>query len=204
MKLFQLTTAVLAAIQHFTGRTENHGGEDVPAVSVGFRISGPNTLLDLLSDSAKATIYLDNQKRLDDVAPVLTELRCADITEFNLANIKLEGWTLVIVHATAEPYRLGKCKVHKFKVTKALQGGSIELDFLVSTADCSEEVAGWLWARNGKSIEIMLLAPEQPEEEKKSPKKAKGKAPVDDGRQQNLDATGAFVDAHAPKGDTTH
>lgn len=198
--LFELKTPIVAAIRHVINRTENHGGEDVPAISLGLRISGPNTLLDLLSDNAKGTIYLDTQRRVEGVEAVLTELRCPDITEHTMGNLKLEGWTLVIVHATGEPFRLGKCAVHKFKVPKALQGGSIELDFLVSTADCSEAIAGWLWGRNGKQVEIMLLAPEQPEESEKKPKKPKAKAPVDDGKQQTLDATSAFVEAHGSTG----
>jgi len=159
------TRAVLATM---TNRTEHHGDEKVPAVTLGFKITGPNTILDLFGEpyDFRHALYTapEGQEQLEgiDNTPLL---RTVGLGLIPLEVQKLEGWRCQIDHGIDEhdPIDLGECSVSKFKVD-AFQGGSCELQFSVSTSDVDAEWGGLLFMKLGQEVPVMLLAPEKAQE----------------------------------------
>jgi hypothetical protein len=195
-KIFQLTQTTAALLNNLTARTEKSGGDDKPGISLGVRITVPNTELDMLDPDLKESTHMlpPGQKAIAGVTALLTKLRCPSIVSWDIGKeYAYEGWVLHIEHATSEPFKLGGCKVHKFQISGAREGGEVDLDFLISTSDCSGEIAGWLWEHQKKVIEIRLLPPAQPSDVKP----AKGKAKKEDPNQGNLDGG---LDPDSPEG----
>lgn len=162
---FQLTEWTQAVLATKTDRTEHHGEEKVPAVTLGFRITGPNTILDLFGKpyDFRHALYMapdDGQAQIEGVdnTPLL---RTVGLGVIPLALKKLEGWTLHIDHGIDEhdPIALGNCSVSKFKLD-AFQGGSCELSFIVSTDDIDAEYGGLLLMMLGQQVPIRLIAPD--------------------------------------------
>lgn len=157
-ELLNPTTAKLASV---TNRVERHGEEKIPAISFGLKITGPNTLLDALDPSLRATLYkaVEGQEDLPGVEASTPLLRTRSIELFTVA-AKFEGWTLVVEHGIDDETALvfTGCKVDKFKVTP-FEGGSCEVTFRVSTNDLVEGEAGAMWAQNGQDITFTLTAP---------------------------------------------
>lgn len=157
---FELST-IDADITSVTARTEKHGEEDVPAISLGFKITTANTILDALSPTLRTTLYTrpEGQEDLPGVESTTPLLRTKGIDEVKLAGT-LEGWTLTVDHGIDDSSAivLGSCKVDKFRCVPK-EGGTVELLFRVGTSDASPEDAGLLWAKNGQGVQISLDAP---------------------------------------------
>lgn len=202
---FELKTATTAKLATFTARVEKHGEDDVSALSLGLRITGPNTLLDLLSPTLRHALYTEvpGQEPLPGVEPSTPLLRTKDIDSLALT-YAFEGWTLSVDHGIDEraPIVMGSTKVDKFKV-KALEGGSIELSMRAGSSDVSTDEAGLLFGKMGHEVSITLIAP--------IPDTAAGVIdgtveaferdhPLFDGQEDGApDATDAFVEQHAPE-----
>lgn len=159
--LSEYTAAVLATM---VTRTEHHGDDLVPAVTLGFKITGPNTILDKYGDKLdlRHAIYMapPDQEQLEgiDNTPLL---RTTGIDRIKLKVPKLEGWTLLIDHGIdeGEPIDLEDCTVSKFFLVP-FQGGSCELTFIVSTNDVDAIYLGLIGMKLGQEVAIKLLAPE--------------------------------------------
>lgn len=158
---FELATPVDVLLKTWTPRTEKHGDEEVSATSLGIKISGANTLLDLLSPTLRTMLYAapEGQAQLPGVEVSTPLLRCKLAEKVHLTSA-FEGWTLRIFHGydDEDPFVIGGCKVDKFLVTP-FDGGSCEIDFRIGSSDIDEEEAGWLYGKQKQEITITLHAP---------------------------------------------
>jgi hypothetical protein len=163
MHQFQLLTATHAKLSSFTPRIEKHGDENVPAVSLGLTITGPNTLLDALQPGLRAALYTapEGQEVLPGVEQSLPLLRSRALERIKLKVPDMEGWQLVIEHGIADDSAvdLHGCKVDGF-VLEPFEGGSVELKFRVGTSDVDETYMGHLAMKLGQEVKITLHAPQ--------------------------------------------
>lgn len=146
----------------FTGRTEKHGDEWIPAVSFGWKITGANTLLDLLSPTLRTTLYapVEGQEQLPGVEATTPLLRSKDIETIPLG-IEYEGWTVTVEHGiNADSHIvLGDSKV-KVQSVKVYEGGTVDIIGSISSSDVNAEEAGLLWSKQKTEISLILKAPE--------------------------------------------
>lgn len=162
--MFQLETYTRAVLASITNRTEHHGDDKVPAVTLSFRITGPNTILDNFSKpyDFRHAIYAapEGQEQIEGIDST-PDLRSVGMETIKLAVPKLEGWRLLIDHGIDEddPIDMGNCSVSKFKL-EPFQGGSCELSFIVSTDDVDATYLGLLGVKLGQELPIRLLKPE--------------------------------------------
>ena len=160
--MFQIESPTTATLKTLTPRTETHGDEKVSAMSFGLKITGPNTMLDILQPGLRDALYkaVDGQEQLPNVEPSTPLLRTNGIESVKLKAC-FEGWTLKIDAGIDEsdPIAFGGCKVDAFAVTPS-EGGSIDLHFRVGTSDLDQEEAGWLFGHLQQDIEITLHAPQ--------------------------------------------
>ena len=193
--MFQILEFTEAHVASVTNRTEKHGDESVPAVSIGIEITAANTLLDLIDPKLREALYkaIDDQEQLPGVEPATPVLRCNSIDRAVLPTSH-EGWTLQVDDGIdeSEPMTFGSVKVDKFSV-EPKQGGSIVLRLRCGTSDISAETLGKLAMHNGQSIWIMLSAPKP------------GDEPIDGTteafRKDHPDATDLFTAGHGdPEG----
>jgi hypothetical protein len=149
-------------------RTEKHGDEDVPAVTLGLEITAANTLLDLIDPALRHCLYkaVDDGQQADlpDVEPSTPVLRtnCVDIVKLTTVH---EGWRLLVDDGIDEttPMEFARGKVDKVTVD-AKQGGSIVLKMKFGTSDVDADRLGKLGMHNGQSVWIQLLKPLPKEE----------------------------------------
>lgn len=160
LQIQEFTETTLASL---TTRSEKHGDEDVPAVSLGLAMTVANTMLDLIDPTIRESLY----KRVDGQDDFLNEghtpvLRCNSIDRVTLPT-KYEGWTLEVDDGIDEttPKTFGLCKCDKFSV-EPKQGGSCVLRMRVGTSDLDAERSGMLGMKVGQLIWIKLRAPEKP------------------------------------------
>lgn len=151
-----------ATLTTFTGRTERHGEEDIPAVSFGIKITGPNTLLDLLSSTLRTTLYaaVEGQPQLPGVEESTPLLRSKELDTIPL-DISYEGWTVTVKHGIADDADivLGDSKVDVQKV-RVFDGGTVEVYGRVGSSDVDAREAGLLWSKQKQQIALILKAPE--------------------------------------------
>lgn len=163
--MFQLTESTEARLLSVTNRTEKHGDEEKPAQSFGFKITGANTLLDMLSPTLRPAIYKaldeDPQAVLEGVPPSTPLLR-TNVVERHTIKGKLEGWQLVVSYGIDLPMVMGSCKVDAF-AAECHEGGTIDLFFRVGTSDLDAHHAGVMWAKQKQLVFIQVIAP-KPEE----------------------------------------
>lgn len=159
--MFELLTPTDAELTSVTNRSELHGEDKVPAISLGLRISGANTLLDLLSPTLRPAIYErpEGQPSLAGIEETMPNLRTKGIDHFAL-DASFDGWTLAVDHGIDEaaPITFGGCKVDKFRCT-AKEGGSVELSLRVGTSDIDAGSLGLIGMKLGQTISITLTAP---------------------------------------------
>lgn len=165
MPLFELPNNTECALTSFVGRTQKSGPHDVPAVS--FRLllkSVPNTMLDMLSKDIRLTAYapIEGQEHLPGVELVTPILRSKDLKHW-APETCLEGWRVIVSRGIADDsaLQMGTCKIDDFKADFH-DGGYIDLDFRVGTADIDEEGAGMLWARQKQKVFVTVIKPETP------------------------------------------
>lgn len=160
--MFQQLTPRDALMTSFTGRTEKHGEEWIPAVTIGFEITGANTLLDSISPTLRPTLYapVEGQEQLPGVELTTPVLRCKDVSTIPLG-IEYEGWTATIEHGIRDDGNivLGDSTV-KLKSVQVFEGGTVAISGAISSSDINETEAGLLWAKQKTTISLMLKAPE--------------------------------------------
>jgi hypothetical protein len=68
---FEILTPTDADLTSVTPRNETHGEDKVFAVSLGLRVTGPNTMLDILQPGLRDALYkpVDGQEQLPGVEP---------------------------------------------------------------------------------------------------------------------------------------
>lgn len=165
MPRFELPNNTECRLTTFVGRTQKSGPHDVPAVS--FRLlleSVPNTTLDMLSKDIRLTAYapVEGQDQLPGVEPATPILRSKDLKHW-APETTLEGWRVIVARGIddSSALQMGTCKIDDFKADFH-DGGHIDLDFRVGTADIDEDGAGMLWARQKQKVFVTIIAPEAP------------------------------------------
>jgi hypothetical protein len=165
--MLQFLTPIDATMTSFTGRTEKHGDEDVPAVSCGLKITGANTLLDLISPTLRQALYkaVEDQDQLPGVEVATPVLRSKDIDTIPL-DITYEGWTVTIEHGIGDDSAivLGDAKVDVKRI-KLYEGGTVDISVSFGSSDVDAEEAGLLWAKQKRMVSVMLKAPEVPKDQ---------------------------------------
>lgn len=200
--LFELPTNTECELTTFVGRTQKSGPDDVPAVTFRLKLAGvSNTLLDRFSKTIRHTIYkaVEGQENLPGVEDVTPLLQSKDLVHW-APETCLDGWTVYLARGISDgdALQMGGCKVDAFRFD-FFEGGRMDVDFRVSTADVDEDGAGMLWGRQKRKVFVTIVAPEMPAEKapaidgsKGHPGAAASKAAEDD-RQAGL----AFGEAHA-------
>ena len=163
MHQFQLLTSTPAKLTSLTPRIEKHGDDNVPAVSLGLTITGPNTLLDALSPGLREALYKapEGQETLPGVEGATPLLRSRALEGIKLKLPDMEGWELIVEHGIGDDSAvdLHDCKVDKFKL-EPFEGGSVQLSFRVGTSDVDETYFGCLGMKLGQEVQILLRAPQ--------------------------------------------
>lgn len=159
--MFEITEFVEAHVASVTNRTETHGDDKVPAVSIGLQITAANTILDQIDKTLRHALYkaVEGQDELPGIEPATPVLRCNSIEHVALPT-KHEGWTLQVDDGIDEttPMTFGGVKVDKMRV-EPKQGGSIILTLRCGTSDIDADRLGKLAMHNQQSIWITLRAP---------------------------------------------
>jgi hypothetical protein len=187
--MFQITQPTTALLVSVTNRSEKHGDDEVPAVSFGLKITGANTLLDLLGKDLRDALYhKPRNKTVEGVEELAPTLRTKAFDYVALKLGPFEGWTLNVDHGIDEetPVTFGACKVDKFRVAP-IEGGSIELSMRIGTSDISAASLGIVGMKISQQISVTLLAPMVKDEGK----------PIDG--KPTLTPTEAFAGAGAGK-----
>jgi hypothetical protein len=106
--MFELTESTTVMLTSVTNRVEKHGDEDIPAMSLGFKITTGNAILDKLSPTLRRTLYTkpEGQEDLPGVDEVLPLLRTRGIDKVELDSA-FEGWMLDIDWGIDEGRRAG-------------------------------------------------------------------------------------------------
>jgi hypothetical protein len=188
---FELLTPTPATLKSVTPRTEHHGESIVVAISMRLQITGPTTLLDLLSPKLRHALYtaVEGQDQLPGVEPATPLLRF-NAFESHALKGSFEGWTMNVDHGIDEgqPITLGGAKVDSFRVD-AQEGGTVVLAFRVGSNDVDPEEIGLLCGKLGSEISITLHAPEKRPDAIDASSSAKDLPP---------DAGSLFADQHGP------
>lgn len=163
--MFELKTTTECELTQFTGRTQKSGRDDVPAISIRLKISNAsNTMLDLLSPTMRLTAYapVEGQEQLPGVELTTPVLRCPDMKTWK-SDVVHEGWKLFLSRGIGDDsgLQMEKCKLDEFAFD-LYQGGHVDCEFRVSTADVDEEGAGMLWGRQKRKVFVQVHAPEMP------------------------------------------
>ena len=163
--LFYLKHDTECELTTFVGRTQKSGKDDVPAVSFRLKLASVrNELLDLFSPTMRLTVYapVEGQEQLPGVEVTTPILRSKDLKHW-APETCLEGWTVVVARGITEDsaLQMGSCKIDDFRFD-FFEGGHMDVDFRVSTADVDEEGAGMLWGRQKRKVFATITAPEAP------------------------------------------
>lgn len=161
--LFEIPDFIEAHLASVTTRTEKHGDDDVPAVSLSVEITTANTLLDAIDPQIRHALYkaVDGQDELPGVEPATPVLRCNSFDIVSLTTTH-EGWRLMVEDGIDDsaPMEFTGVKVDKLRVD-AKQGGSVVLKVRLGTSDVDAERLGKLGMHNGQSIWIKVLKPDK-------------------------------------------
>lgn len=159
LEITEFTEARLASV---TNRTEKHGDEDVPAVTLAVEITTDNTILDGICPGLRHALYkaVESQEQLPGIEQSTPVLR-SNVVDKVLLTTAHEGWRLQVDDGIddTDPMDFEGVKVDKLKVDPK-QGGSIVLGVRLGTSDVDSERLGKLAMHNGQSIWIKLLKPE--------------------------------------------
>jgi hypothetical protein len=187
--LFQITDFTEARLNTVTPRSEHHGEDEKPAVTLGVEVTTSGAILDTIDKDLRGRAFKRNgTKPLPGMEDALTVLACNSIEYIAVAK-KFEGWTLEVDTDIDDEKAMtfGGCKIDKLKV-EPLQGGSVKLRMRIGTNDIDAASSGMLNMHVGQPIWIKVTPP-KPGEGKPTPD-ANGKQP---------DATDMFVAEHGEK-----
>ena len=212
--LFRIDNPTEARLNTFTARTEKHGTEDVAALTLGLSITGPNLLLDKVSETLRHAFYRvadDYTEALENIDPPTTVLRTKQLTGVLPISVpEIKGGTLYIEYGIGEDMVFGDVTLKSWKA-ECFEGGTCTLSFKASTSDVNEDEAGHLFGKQGQALMILFEPPlpvpaagddtgaplfEEPSEARLAAE-AMFDGPRDsDSEGGETDATSAFVDAH--------
>lgn len=169
---FELKTMTQALIRSVNNRAEMHGNDPVPAVDIAVRVTGQNTLLDLLSPELRPMLYKaadgsQAQEGLPGVDAVsdTPALRSMVLDMPVKLSTQIVGRNLEIDYGTGgkSNVKLSTVSVNEFKV-EALDGGSINLDFRIQASGLDEKTLGKLATLIRHDVQLTLTASEEPKQ----------------------------------------
>lgn len=163
--LFHLKPDTECELTSFVGRTQKSGPDDVPAVTFRLKLgSVRNDLLDLFSPTMRHTVYapVEGQEQLPGVEITTPILRSKDLKHWT-AETRLEGWSVIVARGISDDsaLQMGNAKLDDFRFD-FFEGGHMDVEFRVSTADVDEDGAGMLWGRQKCKVFATIVAPELP------------------------------------------
>jgi hypothetical protein len=140
-ELKQPTTALLASVAN---RSENHGEDKVPAVSLGLTIQASAGVLDMLCPELKPLLGV------------------AGVESIALATV-CEGWTMRIENGIDEDtdITLGGCRLDKFRVAPG-NDGLVELHLRAGSHDLTPMTLGLIGMRVQQDVVVTITAPKIP------------------------------------------
>jgi hypothetical protein len=149
--MFALPTPTAGKVRTFNLHTEHHGDDEVTAMDLGVRITGPSSLLDLLHSNLREMLYLpplENQASIPGESAPWTVLRC-DAAKAIPVKHELVGRNIVLEPSSEieselradDLLELSPCNVNKFLVT-AFQGGSVYIDFRIQCNNVDQAAIG--------------------------------------------------------------
>lgn len=151
-------------LRNVNTRMEKHGEDDVHALDLAISVTGGNALLDMLHPDARRLLF----KPLHEVEGELS-LPTDDLPSIRFAQLQMPigfdvehaGMTLHVAYgATGKADMvLADVKLSKVKIEAAIEGGSVELRFNLSSTDITEKVIGKLSLLQKHDISITLKAP---------------------------------------------
>jgi hypothetical protein len=138
---FELKTPTTALLASVANRSENHGEDKVPAVSLGLTIIANASVLEMVCPG---------------VAPLIG---VAGVERVSLATV-CEGWTMHIEGGIndASTITLGGCRLDKFRATPA-NDGMVELSLRVGSHDLTPMTLGEIGMRTQQDIVVTIVAP---------------------------------------------
>lgn len=165
----QFTEARDVKLRNVQTRMEKHGEDDVPALDLAISVTGGNALLDLVHPDLRAMLFkpvgdahgADGQQEIDLPVDDRPSVRVPGLGQLKYDREQI-GMTLRVFYgATGKADMvLGAVRLSKLKVAACIEGGSVELQFNLSTTDVSEKIIGKLSLLQGHEISITLIAPE--------------------------------------------
>lgn len=171
---FELKTPTEVKLTSVTSLVLKHGDKLVPAISLSFHYSGPNTILDMIDKSLRPCFYkAADTKDIPDVEPTTPVLMTRSIDKLKLRN-SWEEMVTIVEHGIGDTadsitsVKSGDCKVHNFRDIDLHDGGMVDFTFSVNTADVSKKDVGTLWNLNGNVVRLTVRKPEG-DEVKKTP-----------------------------------
>lgn len=162
------------SLEHFTEvlvrsvnvRSENFGNDHVPAIDIGFRLTGSNKLLDLIDPEIRKRFYKAapknaTQPELDGVEPLSdTPVRCLNCIEMPLSlNADYTGRNIVVDWGLGEKSNitLSGCDANNLKAN-LLEGGSVELDWRVQVSNVDADTIGKMGMLVKNKTKITMVA----------------------------------------------
>lgn len=187
--MFELKNETTVHLRKFSKREEVHGKDLIPAIDLSLSYKAPAAVLNMLHPQLREALFVKSETKAGelDLAIDDTPNVRAPIMETPIGlDYEQTGCSLRVHYGTSERSHvvLGLVKAHKFKVQARVEGGMVELHFVLSCAnEIDADVIGKLGILGGHDIAITLEGPvieEQEEEPWPFPNDA---PPVQDARQ---------------------
>lgn len=156
----------LAKITSCTNRSEKHGKQREPAISIGLQIVGSGALLDQFDSALRPMIFRRPQPKPGDLPMEdgndLVELRFPFMRNFDWSN-KYAGYLLRfhIGASGSEDVLLGECGLKDIRFVTQ-EGGNVGINLMVSAHPKDDEDHGKIARRVQQEIFISLTPPDKP------------------------------------------
>jgi len=197
--MFELTTPTPVTIVSVTPRREMHGDEKTPALSIGLKYKGPNTVLNDIDAGLLEMLYRSVESETGQL-----EIEEAKVSHFPklrsvaLGTIAIKGefigWRLSVKYGIDDTTAvvLTDCKLDKLRIVELCEGGTVELRFRIGTSKIDERAIGQLAMMMDQEVPITLTGPKVAEPIDGT---------VDAFRRDHPDAPDAPPPAEAQRGD---
>jgi hypothetical protein len=138
--IFELTNPTTARLASVGNRSESHGEDKVPAVSLGLTIQAKAEVLEML-------------------CPQLAPLLGVPGVESIALKTICEGWTINVENGIGDTgITLGGCRLDKFRVTPG-NDGMLELRLRVGSHDLTPMTLGLIGMKVQQDVVVKIIAP---------------------------------------------
>jgi hypothetical protein len=139
--MFELKSPTTVLLASVVSRSENHGDDKAPAVSLGLTIETSSSILQSLCPEVRALLAVPG------VDTVSLKTVC-------------QGWTVLVEHGIDEeqPIKLGGCRLDKFKVSPR-NDDAVQLRMRVASSDLTPMRLGLLGMKVQQDIVVKMTAP---------------------------------------------